>query len=70
MSCGVGCRHGSDPFLGMAVVWAKSCNSDLAPGLGTSAAQKKKKHTHTYVQILLSAPKIIRQAFVINEGLL
>ena len=36
MSCGVGCRRGSDLALLLAVVWASGYSSDSTPSLGTS----------------------------------
>ena len=49
MSCGVGCRCGSDSML-LWLALARSCSSDLTPSLGTSICctcgppPPKKKH--------------------------
>ena len=48
MSCGVGHRHGSDPAVAVAVVWAGNCSSDSTPRLEMSVCHgcspKKKKN--------------------------
>ena len=47
VSCGEGCRHGSDLAIALAMVWAGSCSCDSTPSLGTStyhtSSPKKKK---------------------------
>ena len=52
MSCGVGCRRGSDPCVAVAEAVAGSCSYDSTPSLGTFICHKfvlkkpkKKKET-------------------------
>ena len=58
-SCGVDCRHGSDPTavaVAVAMAMASSCSSDSTPSLVTSichgCSPKKKKKEKTVVLLL------------------